>query len=350
MIHKQLMRTNIVLIILILAVATIIALIPPRAVMTPGNELKMATWGMPFEDLLFRDVYARGFEKENPGWSIHYQRHGHLVEKYNAWHVQRRGADVMRMGIDYYKSFVAKGMLAPLTEYLNDPEIGLSEEEIKDYFPAIWEQLLIDGEIYALPSDNSQYGLYYNKTIFDQYNEAHPDEPLDYPGQHWTWDDLADATQRLTVRNTEGQDRRITQYGILFDLWAWPYFAFLKQAGGNMWDEAQTTTLINSEAGVEALTYLVSLVPPDAPMRSPDQAASAASPVELFKTGHLAMLLDGSWQAPSIERDKPGLNFAIAPCHAGNSRASSAVRSSGRSAPHSHHPHCLGDGQVDHEP
>lgn len=308
------MRTS-AIIILILLVATVLVLIPPRAIAPAAHELTMATWGMPFEDLLFRDRYARGFEQENPGWKVHYQRHAQLIEKYNAWHVQNRGADVMRMGIDYYHSFVAKGMLTPLTQYLHDPEVGLTEEEIRDYFPAIWETLWIEGEIYALPSDNAQYGLYYNKTIFDEYNAAHPEDPIPYPSAAWSWDDLAGAAQRLTVREVreDGSNGPMKQYGILFDLWAWPFLTFLKQAGGEMWDADQTTTLINSDAGVEALTFLVSLVPPDAPIRSAELAASAASPAELYKTGTLAMLLEGSWRATNIELDSPHLDFAIAP-------------------------------------
>lgn len=304
--------------ILAILISTVAVLIPPAALPVRQQELTMAVWGMPFEDRLFRDGYARGFENLHPGWSVRYQRHALIVEKYNAWHVQDRGADVMRVGIDYYHAFVDKGMLTPLNQFINDPEVGLSETEIADYFPEIWEQLLIGEEIYALPSDNAQYGLYYNRAVFDAWNAAHPDDPLEYPTSQWSWDDLARASSLLTNRDDRG---RTVQYGIMFDLWAWPFMIFLHQAGGTCWDAAATTTLINSPAGIEALTYLLSIIPDDAPIKAIGLADSAASPAQLFKVGSLAMLLDGSWRAPNLELDNPDLDYAIAALPHGKERA-----------------------------
>lgn len=304
------MRSSIIF-ILIVAVASLAVLIPSRLVSPGTNEITMVTWGMPFEDALFRDGFARGFEELNPGLTVKYQRHTSVTDKYNAWHIQQRGADVMRMGIDYYHAFVAKGMLTPLSEFINDPEIGLTPDEIADYFPAIWQQLQIEGEIYALPSDNAQYGLYYNRTLFDAYNTTHPDDPLTYPSADWTWSDLKRAATALNIKDLE--TGRTAQFGILFDLWAWPFLAFLHQAGGTEWDESKLTTLINSPAGVEALEFLDSIVPTDAPMKAQGLASTGAGPAELFKAGRLAILLDGSWRAPNIDLDAPHLDYAIAP-------------------------------------
>lgn len=307
-----------VAIILAIIISTLLVLIPPAALPVQSDTLTMAVWGMPFEDRLFRDGYARGFEDLTPSWTVRYQRQAQIIEKYNAWHVQHRGADVMRVGIDYYHAFVDKGMLTPLNQFVHDPQVGLSDEEIADYFPQIWNQLVLGEEIYALPSDNAQYGLYYNRSIFDAWNAAHPDQHLDYPTSNWTWDDLANAAHLLTANDDRN---RTVQYGIMFDLWAWPFMAFLHQAGGTCWDEAAMTTLINSRQGVEALTYLVSIIPDDAPIKAIGLADSAASPAQLFKIGALAMLLDGSWRAPNLELDNPDLDYAIAPLPHGKNRA-----------------------------
>jgi len=115
---------------------------------------------------------------------------------------------------------------------------------------------------------------------------------------------------RLTIRDATGQT---VQYGISFDLWAWPFLAFLRQAGGEIWDAGGPTTLINSEQGVEALEFLKSLIPEDAPFRALDMAETASGPHALFKVGRLAMMLDGSWRAPNVELDNPKLEFAVAP-------------------------------------
>ncbi|MHC4427627.1 MAG: extracellular solute-binding protein, partial [Planctomycetota bacterium] len=69
----------------------------------------------------------------------------------------------------------------------------------------------------------------------------------------------------------------------------------------------------NSSQGVEALQLIVDLIPHSASMRSVGQIGSASGPDKLFAGGHTAMLFDGSWRAPDLERVDPDLDFAIAP-------------------------------------
>ena len=67
----------------------------------------------------------------------------------------------------------------PLGQYINDPELGLDDERRSSLAspPSCGTNLHIDGEVYALPADNAQFGMYYNRTIFDAYDAAHPDDP-----------------------------------------------------------------------------------------------------------------------------------------------------------------------------
>jgi ABC-type glycerol-3-phosphate transport system substrate-binding protein len=296
--------------ILILALATLVTIIPLGGRVEPENRLRMAVWGMRFEDRLFRDGYARDFEAMNPGLDVQYEKYEDVTVKYLAWHVLGAGADVMRVRITDYHTFVARGMLEPIDAYLDHPEFGMSAADQADFMPAIWNALLIDGHRYALPSDNAQYGLYYNKALFDEYNALHPGNPIDYPSESWTWAELRDATERLTVRDEDG---RIVQYGVDFDLWAWPFMAFFAQAGGELWDADQTTTLIDSSAGVEALEMIIELLPHAGAMRAADVKDSPTGPDKLFASGRTAILLDGSWRAPFLERVNPDLDYAITP-------------------------------------
>jgi multiple sugar transport system substrate-binding protein len=298
------------LLILTLAAATILCIIPPPSPHQPAHHLRMAVWGMPFEDNLFRDIYARGFESMHPGLQIKYEKYVDVTDKYLAWHILGTGADVMRVPVTDSHTLMSRGVLEPISSYLDDGEFGLSPAEQADFMPAIWDALLVNGTRYALPSDNAQYGLYYNKTIFDEYNDLHPADAIPYPDESWTWDDLRRAARRLTVRDERG---RIVQYGFDLELWPWPFMAFFAQAGGELWDEDQTTTLIDSEAGVEALRFIVEMLPHAGAMRSADVKDSATGPDKLFATGQTAMLMEGSWRAPYFELINPELDFAIAP-------------------------------------
>lgn len=300
------------LIILIIGIATIACVVPPRFIARDDERLRFVVWGMPFEDRLFEDVYARGFESLRPGVIVQYEKYVDVADKYFAWHTIGTGADVMRVPITEYHGLVARGVLAPLDEFIEhpDPEIGLSAERQSDFLPSVWDLLEVDGARYALPSDNAQYGLYYNKALFDAHNTAHPEGRIEYPHADWTWENLRDAAEKLTMTDDRG---RVEQYGIDFFLWAWPFMAFFEQAGGELWDEERTTTLIDSPAGVEALQLIAQLLPHAVSARSPEQVETATGPDKLFATGQSAMLLDGSWRAPFLELTNPELDFAIAP-------------------------------------
>ena len=207
------MRSTWAIIALIVA-ATAAVIAPPLFQRGPGpggsggdTVLLFTVWGMPFEDRLFEDVYADGYSALMPGVRVDYRRYGSedLLQKYNAWHTLGRGPDVMRLRVTDYHGMVARGMLEPLNARIADADSGISADDLADFPPHIMDILWIQGELYALPEDNAQYGLFYNKAIFDAYNAAHPGQPVGYPNADWTWEDLRDAARRLTVRGATGE-------------------------------------------------------------------------------------------------------------------------------------------------
>lgn len=274
-----------------------------------ARDITMVVWGMPFEDLLFRDRYARGFEDTLPGVRVEYQRHSDYWSKYNAWHAKGEGAEVMRVGIDAYFQFVERGMLEPLNAYIGYPPYGLSDEQLGKLPGAVLDTLTIDGKIYALPEDNAQYGLFYNKAIFDAHNARHPDDPVAYPDADWTWRDLRAAARKLTRRNARGE---VEIQGFDLTVWAWPFFNFFLQAGGRAWTDDGLTTLVNADAGVEALEFLGTLVR-DGSWRPYFGKDQATGPQPKFVSGRTAMLMGGSWLVPKCELDNPDLDFAVSP-------------------------------------
>lgn len=166
------MRTRVVILFLF-ACGTAVSMWPFGTDGGTTDELLFTVWGMPFEDHLFLERYAGEFEQSHPGIRFNYQRYQDVTEKYFAWHLLGKGADVMRVRITDYHTFVQRGMLEPLNQFLDDPEFGMGSADQADFLPYIWDLLRVDGTIYALPSDNAQYGLYYNKALFDGYNTAH---------------------------------------------------------------------------------------------------------------------------------------------------------------------------------
>src|SRR5690606_593654 len=292
----------------------VVAAVTLGVLFAPGNKrlgtgaIIFTVWGAPFEDRLFKDIYARGYEAIG-AVEVDYQRHSDVLMKYNAWHARGLGAEVMRLRITDYHMMVQRGMLEPLSPFIEDPEVGLSAAEMAAFPAGIIETLTVDGTLYALPEDTAQFGLYYNRAIFDTYNAANPDDRIEYPNADWTWDDLRAAARKLTQVGP-GVEREIRGFDLV--LWEWPYMHFFLQAGGELWDADETTTLIDSEAGVEALMFLAGLVQ-DGSWDPYFGLPGMVGPDARFATGHTAMYLDGSWMAPNFQVQNPDLDFAVAP-------------------------------------
>ncbi|USN98667.1 MAG: extracellular solute-binding protein [Phycisphaeraceae bacterium] len=290
--------------------------------------LRFTVWGMPFEDRLFDDVYAKGYQEIAPV-IVDYQRHSDLVAKYNAWHANGDGAEVMRIQITDYPQFVRRGMLEPLGHFIHSELAPLSARELANFPKNMMDQITIDGELYALPEDNAMYGLYYNKQIFDLYNAAHPGDPVGYPNEHWTWKDLREAARKLTgsAGDLFGEGSHPSPYdrnpdlpiqGVDLFVWAWPFLSFYAQAGGELWSNDQLSTLIASEAGAEALDFMFTLINDGSWHPAIGGSAEGGSgPELLFPSGRTAMLYGGSWWIPNFELQNPDLNFAVAPVPAG---------------------------------
>jgi multiple sugar transport system substrate-binding protein len=302
------------IVILALALATAAVLLWPGAESLLGKKVvRFTVWGMPFEDRLFHDRYAKRWEALHPEVAVDYGRFADAKMKYNAWATRGTGAEVMRMEITWYPSFAERGVLEPLNRYILDPRRGLSPEQMAKFPPHLLELLDSGGELYALPEDNAQFGLFYNLDLFDAHNRAHPEAPVEYPREGWTWEDLRRTAKALTRFDGAG---RLTQAGFDVAIWAWPFLTFFAQAGGEMWSDGGRgdTCLVNSAAGVEALEFLRALQREDrsfAPTLTGYTAGVGAD--TLFASGRTAMFLDGSWRVPNFDLTAPSLRYAVAP-------------------------------------
>lgn len=291
---------------------------PSADTLSGTTTVRMTVWGMPFEDRLFLDRYARGFEALRPDVRVEYGRFADLKTKYNAWHSLGRGPEIMRIEATWYLEFVRRGLLEPLGPRLADPQRGLPKDWLDNIPPHLRDILQVDGQVYALPQDSAVYGLFYNRDLFDRHNREHPDAPIPYPDETWTWDTLRNAARALTRRDETG---RLTQGGFDFAIWAWPFLAFYAQAGGELWSADGSTCLIDSPAGVEALEFLLALRNDGSFNPSLGEYTQGTGADTLFGNGRTAMMLDGSWRVSNLELTYPTLNFAVAPLPRGRRTA-----------------------------
>ncbi|HRK20736.1 MAG TPA: sugar ABC transporter substrate-binding protein [Fimbriimonadaceae bacterium] len=266
--------------------------------------VEMCVWGMPFENALYTDVYIPEFERQNPGIKVkfhHFEDYGNRLRLTFAGGI---APDVMRMSLDSGPAYIRKGTNLALDKYIDGPD-GIDR---KDFIEILWDGLEFEGKTYGLPQDINIIGLFYNKDLFDK-------KGLAYPNENWTWEDLKSAAEKLT-EDTD-RDGRPEVIGLHMGWGGYGFRPFLYQAGGRIWNEDKSRTVIDSPEAVRALQYYKSLMTSYSLAKS-DSQRGGLGPDKFFEAGKVAMFMDGSWRSPSLKNNAPKLNFGVAPLPKGD--------------------------------
>lgn len=195
--------------------------------------------------------------------------------------------------------YVDKGLPLDLTPYINDPDIGLTEEDYAD-FPQMFMDDCIWGEgQYAMPFNKSQMVLYYNVDMLE-------DAGLDVPK---TWDEWAAAAETLT-QDTDG-DGETDVYGMVFaDNLSTDIAPWLKQAGGATMNEETNELYFDTPETKEAVTFLNGMFQ-NGSARFAGEDKNANVPLQ---QGRAAMCVASTSALPYIEADTmEGITIDAAP-------------------------------------
>ncbi|KAF4326184.1 hypothetical protein G195_000071 [Phytophthora kernoviae 00238/432] len=165
--------------------------------------------------------------------------------------------------------------LEPITDKVQAGEIDLD-----NYASNLTSIYTLDGQNYGIPKDFDTIGLAYNKELFDQANIAYPDDTWDYAK-------LAEVAKQLSQ-----PDKGIYGFGAKLDTQA-GYWNDMLANGGFILNDDMTKSGYDEQASIEALKARYQMILDKA---SPThQQMTDTDSVEMFKSGKLAMIFDGSW-------------------------------------------------------
>lgn len=150
--------------------------------------------------------------------------------------------DVSMMEVSFAATMAGKGALTPIQNFIDDPEVGLSQEEYDSILDGLKEAVSLNGVMYTMPFNLSHPALYFNQDLLDANN-------IDVPE---TWNEFASACQNITSGDTFGFTLNPG------NLWVWE--AKVMQNGGRMFNEDYTEVLFNKPAAVESLEFIADLV------------------------------------------------------------------------------------------
>jgi multiple sugar transport system substrate-binding protein len=201
------------------------------------------------------------------------------------------GPDIALMHADQIPTNAEHGVLIAL----DDLAAGLDLREA-DFAPDVWRATAYEGSRYGIPLDMHPLGLYSNRAVLERAG-LDPDRPPR------TRDEYEAALEELSGKGIQGH-------------WVTPFFftgghqfmSLLWQFGGELTDPEATRATWNSDAGVEALEWMRSLI---ARGFSPPNVGQDADNIA-FKNGQTAFMWNGAWGIADYGSTE-GLEWSLAP-------------------------------------
>lgn len=204
-----------------------------------------------------------------------------------------RGPDIFNLPIEQEYGYMKNYRVAPV-DY---KALGYNSlEELKaEYMEGTFDAVTMDGQIYGLPLELTNWCIYINKKVF---RDAGLDPEKDYPK---TWEEMADISEKLVIREGDIIVRRG------FDF-RYPYYLvsllpMVQQLGGDLLSEDGTKAIVNDEAWLKVLRYMKEWGPHGRNLGSPTY--TNARKIFNKDNNDIAMCLSGFYQQGRIRIDNP---------------------------------------------
>ncbi|HEX2739858.1 MAG TPA: ABC transporter substrate-binding protein [Rubrobacter sp.] len=200
------------------------------------------------------------------------------------------GPDVGIMHIDTVATNAARSVIIPLDDVAN--ALKLKES---DFVPIVWNAGIYEGSRYGIPLDVHPFGDFYNKDVMEK-GGLDPNKPPQ------TKDEFMAALEELKGKGVQGFWVPTVPAGS-----TWIFETLLWQYGGELYNEDVTAATWNSDAGVDALTWLVDLIEQG---YSPKNVGDGAELIA-FQNNNNAFYWSGIWNINPLK--EAGVNYGAVP-------------------------------------
>lgn len=196
-------------------------------------------------------------------------------------------------------AFADQGMLLPLDSYITD-------ENRADVIDSAWIEPTWKGVTYSMPLHQLTEALYVNTRMAT-------DAGIEIPktmAEAWTWEDMNNVTEALTVRN--GDQTTVWGFSMERFLQDWSLGGIIRQGGGSLLspDLTQAEGYLNSPKSVAAIEWVTNLVK--------EKHVMPAEPIpDGFATGQVAVYQGTSTYRSVLDKNFPDMDYTVAPLFVG---------------------------------
>ena len=207
---RQFFVLNVALVMLLLTAACAPAAAPGGEAGADGEAvtIRFVTNHGDVEVPVFEEVVAN-FEAEFPNVKVDYLNATAQFEDT----IKTQGVGGSLPDVWYARTFLTSDYATKGWTLNLAPLIDRDDVDVDRFWAAQIAQMSYEGDLYALPYDFSNVGIYFNKDIFDEMG-------VPYPTSDWTMEEMAEIAEQFVEKDADG---KITRWGLntIFP-WSWP--------------------------------------------------------------------------------------------------------------------------------
>ncbi len=267
-----------------------------KAAVDPNQPVELTIWT--HEDQNRTELEQRlikEFQADNPNVSVNYVTYpsGKIKDILVAGFAANQGPDIFNIEINDEYPFVINGRVAPVD--VEAAGFKDQKELVASYLDKMLDPVIMDGKVYGLPLELTNWCVYLNKKIF---RDAGLDPEKDAPK---TWEDISAVSKKIAIHDGEIITRRGFDFRYPYYLISW--VPMVEQLGGKLVSDDGKKAIINDEAWLKALSYMRDFGPSGDNLGSPTY--TAARKVFDNNNNEIAMSLSGLYQEQRMASSNP---------------------------------------------
>lgn len=235
------------------------------------------------------------FMEQNPNITVvrTTQSSAKQIELVQTAFAANQGPDMFNLPIENQYAYITNARVAPV-DY-KAAGYASKEDLLNKYVDGVLDTVTVDGEVYGLPLELTNWAIYLNKKVF---RSAGLDPEKDYPK---TWEEMADISEKLVIRDGDILIRR--GFDFRYPYYLTFFVPMVEQLGGDLLSADGKKAIIGDDAWIKALTFMQQWGPSGRNLGSPTYKNAR----NLFNQDNndIAMAHTGLYQEGRIEKDNP---------------------------------------------
>ena len=241
------------------------------------------------------DRYIQEFTASHPNVTVNVTRQGaaKLIELVQTAFAAGSGPTMFNLSINDEYPYITAGRVAAM----NYKAAGYKDasDVINAYAPKMLDPVTVDGKVYGLPLELTNWCIFINKKVF---RSAGLDPETDYPK---TWEDMVKISKKIVTRNGDIITRR--GYDFRYKYYLENNVPMVEQLGGQLISDDGKEAIVGKDAWIAVLSYLKQWGPKGLNLGSPTYKNAHS----LFNADNndVTMCLSGLYQEARIRNQNP---------------------------------------------